>query len=47
MLIVSNNKFKDIDLYFEIKKVNLIPDYLQDKFKFPGKPWSKFFDKIV
>ncbi len=33
MLIVSDNKFDDIDLSFEIKKVNLIPQSLQDKFK--------------
>ena len=44
MLIVSNNKFKDIDLSFEIKKVNLIPDYLQDKFK---KELSKIDSDII
>ncbi len=33
MLIVSDNKFDDINLSFEIKKVNLIPQSLQDKFK--------------
>ena len=33
MLIVSDNKFDDINLSFEIKKVNLIPQSIQDKFK--------------
>ena len=33
MLIVSDNKFNDINLSFEIKEVNLIPDSLQDNFK--------------
>ena len=33
MLIVSDNKFDDINLSFEIKKVNLIPQSLQNKFK--------------
>ena len=33
MLIVSDNKFNDVNLSFEIKEVNLIPDALQDKFK--------------
>ncbi len=33
MLIVSDNKFTDLNLSFEIKKVNLIPDALQNKFK--------------
>ncbi len=33
MLIVSDNKFTDLNLSFEIKEVNLIPDALQNKFK--------------
>ncbi len=33
MLIVSDNKFNDVNLSFEIKEVNLIPDALRDKFK--------------
>ena len=33
MLIVSDNKFNDLNLSFEIKKVSLISQTLQDKFK--------------
>ncbi len=33
MLIVSKSQFKDININFEIKKANLIPKNLQQKFK--------------
>jgi len=33
VLIVSDNKFNDLNLSFEIKKVSLISQTLQDKFK--------------
>ncbi len=33
MLTVSDNKFNDINISFEIKETDLIPDDLQEKFK--------------
>ncbi len=44
MLIVSDNNFNDINIFFEIKKVNLIPQTLQDNFK---KELSKLDSGII